>query len=743
MKKNKLLTVFLTLALALVPVLALAADALVVPAAAAAPAERLSDEQSRETQEILTRSGKATGVVWSQINLSGQTYGADRVVNVAEFSLADTHLSMEVINCGPTMVSAKNLDVAAKEYTMDNEGQTVLAAVNGDLWMTGVHSGPSVAQKVLKVTRGVLIIDGEIWASQQIDQENLGATNAEKGTPAGNKAAFGVTRENQPLVGSPDIRVSMTVGGKTVRADGLNRLPAQNALIVYNHRVHSANYALDDAYEVELEVAETSAFVAGGTLTATVKNIYPANSAERPAIGERSIVLTARGNKISALKDNFKVGDTVTFQTTLTDRMGRTELWQNVTDAIGGHMQPIIDGKPAVANGDTTAYPTSFVGYKDDGTVALVTVTSANDGSRAGLRFADGFRFCSEMGYNSVFYLDGGGSTTFVTLEKGRYTVRNKCSDGAPRAVINGIAVVWNEEPVCERQGSLDYIRIPVDMSAIPATYLDGALLHELVGSPSAVNLTYDEGERALRMTTAQATNDPYASLELSTLKRASADEYKYLVFKVKTDHPSTTTFMLYYATGKDNGAAAGRTKGFSVKPGTDEWQYITVDMSAVKNWTGNINNIRLDIFESAQTAEGVSMYIGAMVLCKSAEEAAKVKDGWVPEGAISDYLAYLESLKPETEPETAAPTDPETDVPTEPETEPITAAPTDIPTEAPTPEPTEAPTEVPTDPTTDAPKPPDPEGGCASAMGGAVLLVTTAVAMAAAAVLRRSKERN
>ena len=227
---------------------------------------------------------------------------------------------------------------------------------------------------------------------------------------------------------------------------------------------------------------ETSAFKAGGEITAKVVAIYKPGAATRPAIGEKTIVLTARGNRVADLQNNFKVGDTVTFTTAMTDRMGRTDLWQDVQEAIGGHMQPIVDGKPAVANGDTTAYPASFVGYRDDGTVVLCSVTSTIDGSRAALRFADGYKFCTEMGFNSVFYLDGGGSATFITLDEGTYTIRNKCSDGSARAVINGIGVVWNETPVCGKQGSLAYVKTAVDLSAIPATYMDGALINELIG---------------------------------------------------------------------------------------------------------------------------------------------------------------------------------------------------------------------------------------------------------------------
>lgn len=681
----------------------------------------LTGETSRETKEITLSDGTPTGVLWTQIMLEG--YYGNKVVNVAEFNLSNTHLSLEVVNSGKTIVSSATTASACETYVKTHNGQTVLAAVNGDLWMTKVHSNEEVTKQTLKVPRGVLIMNGEIWASQQIDMENYCATNAEKGTPAGDKAAFGVTDTNQPLVGSPDIKVSIEVDGKTLTADGLNRLPCWNSLIVYNWRLNNTNYALDDAYEVEIEV-ENSAFTAGGTVTGTVKAVYPANSETRPGLNNKKvIVLTARGNKIATLRDAMKVGDTVTFNTTLTDRWGHTDLWQNVTEAIGGHMQVLLDGKQGVANGSTSEYPTSLIGYRDDGSVMLVTVTSVKEKTYAGLKFSQALKFCKEMGYNSVFYLDGGGSSTFVTYEDGTYTPRNNCSDGSPRSVINSIGVVWNDTPVCERQGSTDYIEVPVDLSQIMPTYMDGALLAEVVGGPNAVNMGYDADEKAFYMTTSMATQDPYATLSFEALEHVQAQNYPYLVFVCKSTHPVKTTFKLYYAAGSVTGASESCTTSFSVDKG-DEWQYIIVDMTRAKSWNGELHNIRLDIFDSTSTPADTTMYIQALVLCEYPEDAQNVINGWIPEDGIGDFLAYKESLKPVvTEPETEPPTEPETEAPTDPETEsatePVTEAPTDpeTVTEAPTESPSEAPTETPTEPETQP-----AASGCASTLTLAAL---------------------
>lgn len=136
----------------------------------------LTDEVGRETQELTLADGTATGVRWTQITLDG--YYGSKIVNVAEFSLSNTHLSLEVINSGKYLVSTDKTSEAAAAYNRTHEGQTVLAAINGDLWMTKVHSSAAITTKTLQTTRGVLIVDGEIWASQQLDAENRDATNA-------------------------------------------------------------------------------------------------------------------------------------------------------------------------------------------------------------------------------------------------------------------------------------------------------------------------------------------------------------------------------------------------------------------------------------------------------------------------------------------------------------------------------------------------------------------------------------
>ncbi|MBQ4065622.1 MAG: hypothetical protein IJD10_05935, partial [Clostridia bacterium] len=249
MKRILSLLLVLSFFVALVPQISLRTDA-------ATTSGTFTNEVSRTTNEITLTNGTKTGVMWTQAKINGDYYGnKDLIVNIAEFDLANTNLSVEVLNHGTYLVNrTTSLKTEMTKYNNAHPGQTVLAAVNGDLFMTSSHSNTNVTKSVLAVSRGIMIIDGEIWATQQTTQENIAATGFDAGKPVDEKNAFGVTNTNQPIVGAPMFTINMTVNGQTIKTDGLNRLPATDSITVYNHRVNSSNYALNDSYEIELEV---------------------------------------------------------------------------------------------------------------------------------------------------------------------------------------------------------------------------------------------------------------------------------------------------------------------------------------------------------------------------------------------------------------------------------------------------------------------------------------------------------
>ena len=538
-------------------------------------------------------------------------------------------LNVDVFNCGTYTVSKQTVATAAKEHSVG--GKTYLAAINGDLWMTSSYGN---AKKTLAVSRGAFMINGELWATQEIQAE------ADIG---GVKDAFAVTSKKQPIVGSPVFSVTMTntSRGTTSAADGINRLPADNSVIIYNGRVNSSNYALDDAYEVELE-SKNPAFSLKGTVTAEVKAIYPENSATRPQIGAKTVLLSARGTAKEKIS-GFKVGDTVKFSVSVTDEKNNTELWRDAETIISGHMMPVCEGMAWGNNQDTKEYPAAFIGISDTGKVMLTCLSSTSDGVYKGIRFNQASEFCREMGYNTAFFLDGGGSATMVTLNNGTYTVRNHPSDsgGTPRSVINGVGIVWNENPTVE-QGSLDYIRCAKYLTDESPTYIDGTIIPDLLSGKNHVSVSPVKGTVTAKITASADTNDPYFVIDYKTrLSPANAADYKYIVMKVRSDPRITDScnLGLFYDTGTNG------LKYTSMRfNGGGEWQTLTFRTGTFEAWSGNINSFRFDPYDSSGTLPiGYTFEMEYIALCKTLTEARDAANGIPPEGSMGENcLMYL-----------------------------------------------------------------------------------------------------
>jgi len=203
-------------------------------------------ETSNTTSDILF-NGKETGAELTTIHLDAGTAGyasksTGRLISIVEADLSNTNLSLEVINHGTYIKNSGYLTDIVDNY--DEDGKTILAAVNGD-WMhlsngTDAHNMNVGSVKNFRVATGVMIIDGEIWNSQITSQE----------VSYDGPYSFGVTKDNQPIIGLLKVNTTVTINGTSFAADGLNRAPAKNALYVYNERLNDATYAAADAYEL-------------------------------------------------------------------------------------------------------------------------------------------------------------------------------------------------------------------------------------------------------------------------------------------------------------------------------------------------------------------------------------------------------------------------------------------------------------------------------------------------------------
>lgn len=426
------------------------------------------------TEEIKV-GGKGTGVSLTQFSLtSGSVYANSTagLLNVIEIDPTNPNVSLKVLNCGDYTWSKATMGTAAVKFNAATTDQTVIAAINGDPWIVyhtdydgdgQAATGPAV--KHVSVSRGLMIKDGEIWATAQIsDENNLAKTdNVERGTPAANQPIFGVKADGTGVIGCPSIyiKINNTTQSQSVTANGINRLPAPNSTLLYNQRCGTESFAFADAYEVYIKCSDT-AFGIGKTVTGTVTHIFQSgDESQRPALDAQTIVISARGSAINSNQGKYAVGDKISISCSVsTDRINLSKVadWDTVVEATGGFYTLIEKGYHK-GQELTTNYPCTIVGIKKDGTIMLISTTTQADGSRAACQMLKMQELVDELGCDTAIMFDGGGSTQMVTLEGDNYVRRCAVSDGknSVRGVISGLAVVYNgadASPVnCDEQG--------------------------------------------------------------------------------------------------------------------------------------------------------------------------------------------------------------------------------------------------------------------------------------------------
>ncbi len=682
-----------------------------------------------------------TGATLTQIKLTkGSAYslGETGLVNVIEVTPSKT-LGLKVLNGGKTTWSQATMGASALAYNASHTDSTVIAAVNGDPWIVyhtdydgdgKKETGESV--KHVSVSRGLMIIEGEIWATTQIDDENNLARNdnVERGTPASIGPVFGVKSDGTAIVGTPVTYVTLkntTQNGKELSVGGINRLPAPNSVILYNHRIGDESFAYSDAYEIYLECEDT-AFRLTKAVTGKVVAIYESgDKTERAPITENTVVISARGKSIASIKDQYAIGDSVSISCSIindSDNTMQTKAWAKVTEAIGSFFYLLKNGTTMGQPGNATNYPCSIIGLKKDGSVIITTTTPVIDGSRSACQMQNLPALCRELGYETAILFDGGGSTQMITLEGDGYVRRSATPDSknSVREVISGIAVVYkgvDESPKNnEKFGTVAYESLGIvnDTPVLP----DGV---DYVASPSysykyyasieTVNGEKQEnllGMRDPAYNTSWTAEQKAASIHPAVLESAEVNENKALVLSGfayvnggQGDYCWSTDLKNWHIC-----TDASLSEGDSESKKTAETNGA---LTAASTPNARFANLTADLSE--YEGETVTVYFGVM----AKGDASKMCHFLTVEGVNVPA------------PETEAPTETETETETVSETVSETETTEEVTTAA-----TETPTEAPTESETAKEK----ESGCKSSLSGSIVLI---VGLAALPLLRRRKE--
>lgn len=119
--------------------------------------------------------------------------------------------------------------------------------------------------------------------------------------------------------------------------------------------------------------------------------------------------------------------------------------------AYKSRMQEVVGGRyHLVENGNLVPQtlpeinPRTGVAAVDFKKVMIVVVDGRDDALSVGISLTDFGKLFKALGAKDAICLDGGGSTEMIIRNKtnGQYEVKNKLSDGAERAIANGLVVM-------------------------------------------------------------------------------------------------------------------------------------------------------------------------------------------------------------------------------------------------------------------------------------------------------------
>ena len=504
------------------------------------------------------------------------------------------------------------------QYNQKNSDKKVIAAVNGDMWLIASQTKGYVKTSEFTVSRAFNIVNGEIYTTGVIPQEP---------SYAGIPWAFGITDDFVPNLGQPYTEIEMTDVTKnvTLSVDGINRVPADNAVIMYTDRLMGSynDFALDDAYEMLIEFEEDYTMRHGADVTGTLKAIYDSASSENaPKITNKQMVITARGNKIPGV-EGFDIGDKINIKVQIHDALGSDDIWQRVTNSVGGNIAFIKGGVRTGADLGQTTYPTTLLGYDRDGKIIMLTMDGRGKGG-TGASTARLNQIITDLDLYDAVIVDGGGSMTMVTTDNKNYdsyTTVSTSSDGSDRKVNNAFILAVGPER-CE-QGEID---INKNMQRIEdptnVTFPTEDHVRSFVTGPNEAAIGWEDGCLKLTVKNLQI-GDPYVNFcYVSAPSLPSADKYKYmaLVYKMPKTNSQARYGTEIFCQCEYRGAEPGQSVNVATKC-TDQYEYALYNPGALSKWKGEITDLRID-FMSVPMGEGDVMYIHNIILAETKDEA-------------------------------------------------------------------------------------------------------------------------
>lgn len=624
-----------------------------ISAVAAPPSVAVISGAAQNKTSILTDGVRHTRATAA----SGTKYGGSSGIefNVVEIDMSQKDLYLDTVYGGERSTHAYITgEKILSNFKNKNSELTPVAAINADLWWmyTGSATEPANnGEKLLSSTSGLAfslgftMSNGEIYTTDKMPQESFKTSSVD--LPYTDFMAFGITLDSIPVISNPDALVTIknTTKNTTATADGINRMPAYNALVMYTDKGPINHYANDDALEIVIDITSTPDYVIkhGTSISGKVVGIYDSSVATNPTMDLNSnrIILTARGDR-KTLLSKYAVNDVVKIDVSVYDQWGKyTKEWQKVTDAVSGHIPFAVDGAYHTSIGLEAGYPATIIGINNSGNVVMLTLGTTSTG-RKGISVDLYDDLAKDLDLRDAFLLDGGGSSQMYIQNGDSYEFANNPTE-PNRQILN--MLVLSKGPARDAQGKITQA-VKSDSTAEVIDFSKPSNMFYINGNASvSTKCTHENG--AVKLTTTSAY-DPYITFNYMNLTpQLSADKYKYIVIEYmlpKTNSSTARQGEVFLQCGSINYADGKYSKITDKYTRSGEYEKLVIDVSKQTGWSGAINGFRFDYFNFCKT--GDVMYIKSITLTDT-KPITTVEPTATPTPTIKPSENVTESLSP------------------------------------------------------------------------------------------------
>lgn len=323
----------------------------------------------------------------------------------------------------------KNVRVAPIQSATGTQRQTVsqmvkdsgaVAGVNGDYFDMSSSYTPSL---------GMVIKDGQLQHSYNSQYYHLGINK--------NMATFMIDYHNRPDMAYYGVSIKISSNGHIIGAAGTkNIIPASitRPIIVDNSYYQTTHSIVGKHKTVYTLVVENNVIT------------YRSKSGEGVTIPKEGFVVIIPQSLANTYYAQLTLGAPLKVEEILYLNQGLTDSVEKMKLGIGGSGLIMKNGEP-YKGGAHSVTPASKVARTIvatvKGTQEILLITVDKSGSYLGMNQSEILSLLKTYKAEDAMYLDGGGSTTFVSRHEGSFTpsLQNYPSGGKERKVVNGLGV--------------------------------------------------------------------------------------------------------------------------------------------------------------------------------------------------------------------------------------------------------------------------------------------------------------